>query len=169
MTSTKRLKHFLTTTCALCIGLFAMTPSAFAEEQTTVIIFTPALFTTTTTGVVALMVMDPTMTSTSSTTHDLLFGSRESTTTYMAENCTSLEQAITLGDGEALDDLAQMARIAPEDVPAFKAVIQNERAPIIELLSSQNFGEAQAVAIVDIIARAMSAHDQLAVYVPETT
>lgn len=169
MTSLKShpLRRLGASLCTLLLGITLIAPQASAEERTTVIIFTPALTTTTTTGVV-LTVIDSTTSSTSST-RDILFGSKLATTAYMAQNSTALKQSISLGDGESLNDLAHMARIAPHDVDTFKATLRTHRKPLVELLSAPDFGETQAMAMTHIIVEAMRENVTLEQYIPEAS
>lgn len=150
----------LTVSLSLC--LFAASASA-QDGGRTVIIFTPGLSSTTTTGVV-LTVWDATTSSTSSTS-DTLFGSCVHATLYFQQNATALEQAVALGAGESLEDLAQLAHIAPEDQAAFNQLLNARRGELLPLLSDPDFSEQHTRQISALILDAMRADARLSRYV----
>lgn len=148
---------------AIAVLLTGSLASAQDDRQVTVITTLPVFGLTTTTGVV-MTVVDST-TSSTSTTRDILFGSTQHTTSYMANNANALTQDIVVGDGSSLKDLAQMAQIKAEDQGAFFAVLNNHSEDIIDLLADDNFGEQQALEITNIITDAMRENDQLKHYI----
>lgn len=152
--------------CALVMALIVVSVSGTAsaqERRTTIITTTPLVALSTTTGVV-MTVMDST-TSTTSSTRDILFGSVDHTTSYLANNSAALDQAMALGSGAALDDLAQMARIERGDRDAFNALMHTHREALSELLNASDFGEAQAMAMTRLITEAMARDERLSGYV----
>ena len=123
----------------------------------------PLVALTTTTGVV-ITVMDSTTSSTSST-RDILFGSVDHTTSYLANNSAAVDHGLAMGSGAALEDLAQMANIEERDQLAFYELLHAHREALSTLLNSDGFGQAQALAMTRIIADAMAQDERLSRYI----
>lgn len=162
MSTSMTSRLYFALTVALFLACVGQTASA-QDRRTTIITTTPLVALTTTTGVV-ITVMDST-TSTTSSTRDILFGSVDHTTSYLANNSAAVDQAMALGSGAALEDLAQMAHIDQRDRVAFYEVVHAHRTALSELLNAPDFGQEQAIAMTQIITEAMARHEQLASYV----
>lgn len=163
MNTSMKSRLYAALTVTLIVAGVSQTASA-QERRTTIITTTPLVALSTTTGVV-MTVMDST-TSTTSSTRDILFGSVEHTTSYLANNCAEVDQSLALGSGGALEDLAQMANIEQRDRGAFYELLHAHRVELSSLLNAPDFNARHAVAMTRLISEAMQRHERLAAYVP---
>ena len=137
--------HLLTRLLFGALVLMAWTGNAMAEhEEPQVTIVSTGSSTTSTSAIVALTATNPFVSTTSTTTHETLFGSKESTHQYVKHNKTSLQQDISTGGGKTVDDMARMAGIPKVHQAAFGKMLRRHRGKLMELLKPKTMDKDRA-------------------------
>lgn len=138
---------------ALCLGLVVMLASTSASAQSMndnngegaglALLTTTTGITTTVAGGVALTVLL------------LDSGDSASKETYIRQNALALQQDITVGSGESIEDLAAAFRVSEEHLPAFASAIRSHREQLVPLTHVEKLDAKRAEQFFAIVARAM--------------
>lgn len=132
--------------------LFTAMPTAQADE---VIVFAPGLLTTTTTtaGVVVVSATGPFLSTTSSTSssgghhHHRHCQAEE----YLRHNQAAVRQALALGAGQGVDDLATLFAVPPDQRASFARTLRQHRATLLPLIDLERLDTDQARRFVESI------------------
>ena len=79
----------------------------------------------------------------------------------------ALQQAVAVGGGEALDDMALMFAVPPRDHAAFAQLVREHRAQLLPLLDAEKVSAERTQAFMLTIERAMAVDAQLASHLHE--
>lgn len=88
----------------------------------------------------------------------LLLGKNDSASkeAYIRQNAVALQQDMTLGAGESIDDLAAAFQVSEENIPAFTAAVHAQRSELLPLTDVGALDSKRADAFFAIVATTMS-------------
>lgn len=80
---------------------------------------------------------------------------------YVRHNQVALQQDITVGAGQTVEDLAALCGVSGDEVKPFGRALRAHRAAILAQINGQDLEREQIVAFVKELARAMNTDDAL--------
>jgi len=83
-------------------------------------------------------------------------GGSASNEAYIRQNAVALQQDMTIGAGESIDDLAAAFQVSEENIAAFAAALHAKRGELLPLTDVGALDEARANAFFEIIANTMN-------------
>lgn len=86
----------------------------------------------------------------------MMGGGSASNEAYIRQNAVALQQDMTIGAGESIDDLAAAFQVSEDNIPAFAAALHAKRAELLPLTDVGELDEARANAFFEIIANTMN-------------
>ena len=143
--------------CAACPALAWADHEGGGQPQTQVTVMTSAPSSSSTTSALVLITAtNPfVLSSSSTTTAETLFGSADHTERHLRANAVALQADISVGGGQAVEDLAALCGVTPADRPAFGRLLREHRQALVALVDPDALSTARAVAFADTIEQAM--------------
>lgn len=126
------------------------------------------LLTTSVSTLAIYFTVQPIMSSTSSTS-DLFFGTLDMARSFISTNSVAIAQDITMGAGDSIEDLAQLAGIKREHIPALAKLMHRERKKLIAILTEGPLTDQDVVHFSNIITEAMRHDPVLKTHRPKHT
>src|SRR5690554_627240 len=86
----------------------------------------------------------------------MMGGSSASNEAYIRQNAVALQQDMTVGAGDSIEDLAAAFQVSEENIPAFAAALHAKRGELLPLTNVGELDQARADAFFEIIANTMN-------------
>lgn len=84
----------------------------------------------------------------------VLASDADSMENYLEDNAVALQQDLSLGAGETVDDLALAFQVAEEDRATFGKIVRSNRATLLELANPEQLDTERARAFVEVLVTA---------------
>src|SRR5690554_2969604 len=143
----------------LILGMLAMSTAAYANDDNNDVECVGdgceeagALLLTTTTGPTTTVAAGVAITVV------LMMGGDNSASNeaYIRQNAVALQQDVTIGAGDSIDDLAAAFQVSEENIPAFAAALHAKRGELLPLTNVGELDAKRADAFFAIIANTMN-------------